>query len=79
MDLPKFVLADNTDFPDNLFVIHLEYPRFIIDLETEDIEFLEELDESEEVELKEEMDRLIDLAGEFYEREITRFAVHKLL
>lgn len=74
MDLPKFVLADNTDFPDNLFVIHLEYPRFIIDLETEDIEFLEELDESEEVELKEEMDRLIDLAAEFYEREITRFA-----
>ena len=74
MALPKFVLADNTDFPDNLFVIHLEYPRFIIDLETEDIEFLEELDESEEVELKEEMDRLIDLAGEFYEREITRFA-----
>lgn len=74
MDLPKFVLADNTDFPDNLFVIHLEYPRFIIDLETEDIEFLEELDESEEVELKEEMDRLIDLASVFYEREITRFA-----
>lgn len=74
MDLPKFVLADNTDFPDNLFVIHLEYPRFIIDLETEDIEFLEELDESEEVELKEEMDRLIDVAGEFYEREINRFA-----
>lgn len=74
MDLPKFVLADNTDFPDNLFVIHLEYPRFIIDLETEDIEFLEELDESEEVEIKEEMDRLIDQAGEFYEREIKRFA-----
>jgi len=74
MNLPKFVLADNTDFPDNLFVIHLEYPRFIIDLETEHLEFLEELDESEEVELKEEMDRLIDLAGEFYEREITRFA-----
>ena len=74
MDLPKFVLADNTDFPDNLFVIHLEYPRFIIDLESEDLEFLEELDESEEVELKEEMDRLIDLAGEFCEREITRFA-----
>jgi len=74
MQLPKFVLADNTDFPDNLFVIHLEYPRFIIDLESEDIEFLEELDESEELELKEEMDRLIDLAAAFYEREITRFA-----
>ena len=74
MTLPKFVLADNTDFPDNLFVIHLEYPRFIIDLETEDLEFLEELEESEEMEIKGEMDRLIDLAGAFYEREITRFA-----
>ncbi len=74
LQLPKFVLADNTDFPDNLFVIHLEYPRFIIDLESEDIEFLEELDESEEIELKEEMDLLIDQAAEFYEREITRFA-----
>jgi len=74
IQLPKFVLADNTDFPDNLFVIHLEYPRFIIDLESEDIEFLEELDETEEVELKEEMDRLIDQAATFYEREITRFA-----
>lgn len=74
MQLPKFVLADNTDFPDNLFVIHLEYPRFVIDLESEDIEFLEELDETEEVELKEEMDRLIDQAASFYEREIARFA-----
>lgn len=74
IQLPKFVLADNTDFPDNLFVIHLEYPRFIIDLESEDLEFLEELDETEEVELKEEMDRLIDQAAAFYEREITRFA-----
>ena len=74
MNLPKFVLADNTDFPDQLLVIHLEYPRFVIDLDSEDIEFLEELDESEELELKEEMDRLIDQAAAFYEREIERFA-----
>jgi len=74
MELPKFVLADNTDFPDNLFVIHLEYPRFIIDLDSEEIEFLEELDESEEVELKEEMDRLITQAEVFYNREIDRLS-----
>ncbi len=29
---------------------------------------------NKEVELKEEMNRLIDLAATFYEREITRFA-----
>lgn len=71
MNLPKFVLADNSQFPDSLFVIHLEYPRFIIDLENpEEIEFLEDLDESEDAELKEEMERLIDMAEKFYNEEI---------
>ena len=32
MELPKFLLGDNTDFPDDIFVIHLDYPRFIINL-----------------------------------------------
>ena len=32
MELPKFVTGDNTDFPDDIFVIHLEYPRFFINL-----------------------------------------------
>lgn len=71
MILPKFVLADNSQYPDSLFVIHLEYPRFIIDLEhPEGLEFLEEIDESEEVELKEEMEKLIDMAEKFYNAEI---------
>ncbi|WP_372473552.1 hypothetical protein AB4865_12060 [Capnocytophaga sp. ARDL2] len=71
MILPKFVLADNSQYPDSLFVIHLEYPRFIIDLEDpEGLEFLEEIDESEEVELKEEMEKLIDMAEKFYNAEI---------
>ena len=30
MELPKFLLGDNTDFPDDIFIIHLDYPRFII-------------------------------------------------
>lgn len=29
MELPKFLLGDNTDFPDAIFVIHTEFPRFI--------------------------------------------------
>ena len=28
MKLPKFLLADNSDFPEDLFVVHTEYPRF---------------------------------------------------
>ena len=32
MILPKFVIGDNTDFPEDIFVLHLEYPRFVINL-----------------------------------------------
>ncbi len=73
MKLPKFVLADNTDFPDDIFIIHLEYPRFIINLKNDEIEFLEELDPSEEEETANEMANLIEEAGLFYDREMQRY------
>lgn len=75
MELPQFVLADNSDAPERLFVIHLEFPRFIIDVssdEEDNIEFLEELDPEDEKELEESMDDLIEEAFAFYEREILR-------
>jgi len=74
MELPKFVLADNTDYPDDIFIIHLEFPRFIINLENDEIEFLEEIDENEEQEIEAEMEQLITLAGEYYDREMERYA-----
>jgi hypothetical protein len=74
MELPKFVVADNTDFPDDIFIIHLEFPRFIINLENDEIEFLEELDEEDVPEVEAEMEKLVVLAGEFYDRESLRYA-----
>ncbi|OYU83877.1 MAG: hypothetical protein CFE24_09490 [Flavobacterium sp. BFFFF2] len=73
MTIPKFVLADNTDYPDDIYVIHLEYPLFIINLSDDTIEFLEDLDESEEAELTEAMEKLIEEAGAFYDREMDRY------
>ena len=73
MELPKFVLADNTDFPDDIFVIHLEYPRFIINFKDDEVEFLEDLDPSEEEELTNEMEVLIKASQAFYDREIERY------
>ncbi|MGG7034649.1 MAG: hypothetical protein ACI7YS_05555 [Flavobacterium sp.] len=73
MELPKFVLADNSDYPDDIFIIHLEYPRFLINLKDDSVEFLEELDEEDEHELEAEMEHLITLAGEFYDREMERY------
>jgi len=74
MELPKFVLADNTDFPDDIFIIHLDFPRFLVNLENDEIEFLEDIEANEEDEVSEEMEKLIKLAGEFYDREMERYA-----
>ena len=73
MDLPKFLLGDNTDFPDDIFIIHLEFPRFIINLKDDEIEFLEEIEEEDEEEIKTQMEGLINEAGAFYDREMERY------
>ena len=45
MNLPKFVLADNSEFPDDIFVIHLDYPRFIINLTKDEVEIFDDVDD----------------------------------
>jgi hypothetical protein len=64
MELPKFLLGDNTDFPEDIFVIHLDYPRFIINLKDDEVEFIE-TEDLDETELNAEMEGLVVLANEF--------------
>ncbi len=73
MQLPKFVLADNSDNPEAIYIVHLEFPRFIIDLNEEDMEFLETIEEADEAEVEAQVEDLIAQAGEFYEREMERY------
>jgi hypothetical protein len=73
MELPKFLLGDNTDFPDDIFIIHLDYPRFIINLKDDEVEFIEEDEDLDEAELNAEMENLITLANAFYDREISLY------
>lgn len=73
MKLPRFLLGDNTDFPESIFVIHTEYPRFIIDLSTDDLQFWEAINESEEDDLKKETENLIKEASAFYDQEVERY------
>lgn len=71
-NLPKFILGDNTDMPNAMFVVHLEYPRFVLNLDNDEVEWLEEFDEEDTKELEAESENLIEEAIAFYEREITR-------
>ncbi len=73
MNLPKFLLGDNTDFTDDIFIIHTEFPRFIINLKDDEIEWLEEFKNEDEEELSVEVATLIELASGFYDREMERY------
>ncbi len=73
MELPKFLLGDNTDYPSAIFVVHTEYPRFVINLENDEVEWLEEFDKEDEKELESEAENLIVQATEFYDREVSRY------
>ena len=72
MELPKFILGDNTDLPNAIFVIHTDFPRFIINLENDDVEWFEDFDQHDEKELEMETENLIKEATAFYDREIER-------
>ena len=73
MELPKFLLGDNTDYQNSIFVVHTEYPRFIINLENDEVEWLEDFDQNDQKELEIETENLIKQAEEFYDREVLRY------
>lgn len=73
MELPKFILGDNTDFESAIFVIHTEFPRFIINLENDEIEWFEDFDAHDEKQLLTEIEQLIQEASNFYDREVSRY------
>ncbi|GAA3626298.1 hypothetical protein [Flavivirga jejuensis] len=73
MTLPKFILGDNTEYPNAIFVIHTEFPRFIINLEDDDVEWFEDFDSEDQKELENETENAIKLATEFYDNEISKY------
>lgn len=73
MKVPKFLLGDNSEYPDHIFVIHTEFPRFIIDLTIDEIEWMEEFDRQDEDELAEETEQAIKDATAWYDGEIANY------
>ncbi|WP_313385839.1 hypothetical protein [Chishuiella sp.] len=71
MDLPKFLVADNSTMPDKIFILHTEYPRFLLDVENDDIEWFEDISEEEDnEEFSSEIANLIEEALDFYDQEM---------
>jgi hypothetical protein len=65
-------MGDNTDHPEDIYVIHTEYPQFIINLVNDEVEWMDDLQGDEE-ELAIEIAQLIEEASLFYDREMERY------
>ena len=72
MELPKFILGDNTDYEEDIFIVHLDYPRCIINLLNDEVEWLEE-PEGSEAELSIAVAELVEEASRFSDREMQRY------
>ncbi|MEN1784718.1 MAG: hypothetical protein AAGF77_06205 [Bacteroidota bacterium] len=73
MELPKFLLGDNTDHPDGIYIVHTEFPRFIINLEDDMVTWMEEFSKEDEADLAAEAEQLLEAAIAFYDREVSRY------
>ncbi len=73
MNLPKFLLADNSNFPEDIFVLHTEFPRFMINLKDDEVEWFEDLTGENEEDIATELAVLMDKAGEFYDEEMKKY------
>jgi hypothetical protein len=73
MEIPKFLLADNSKYPEDIFILHTEYPRFLINLKDDQIEWFEDLTGENEEDIATELADLMDKAGLFYDKEIGQY------
>ena len=73
MTLPKFILGDNAEYPNAIFVIHTQFPRFIINLEDDHLEWFEDFDAEDKKELETETENAVKLATEFYDNEVAEY------
>ncbi len=72
MHIPKFLLSSNSNLPEKLFVVHTEFPRFILNIINDEIYWLEDFDGEDIDDLKNETQNLINEALDFYDQEITK-------
>ena len=73
MDFPKFLVADNTDLPDAVFIVHTEFPAFVLNLENDEVKWLDDIGDESEGDLTKILEGLIAEAEDFYSKEVERY------
>ncbi|MDB9779666.1 hypothetical protein OAB54_05405 [Flavobacteriaceae bacterium] len=70
MEVPKFLIADSSSLQDEIFVLHTEYPRFLLNVSNDEILWLEEFGKEDQDELEKITEELIEEALAFFDTEI---------
>lgn len=70
MEVPTFLIADNSSLEDEIFVLHTAYPRFLLNVSNDDILWLEEFSKEDQSELEKVTQELIEKALTFFDAEI---------
>lgn len=73
MQLPKFLMGDHADFMDDIFIIHTEFPRFILNLVTDEVMWMEDIANEDAETLSQEMAQLIAQAEVFYDEQVEKY------
>lgn len=73
MNLPKFLIADNAALEDDIFVLHTEFPRFLINLTTDEIEWFDEFSKQEAEDNADLIEQSVQSAYEFFDNEIKNY------
>ena len=73
MDLPKFLIADNSELNKAIFVAHTEYPRFFLNVVNDEVHWMDEFENEDREELESQTSYLVEMAYHFYDKEMENF------
>jgi hypothetical protein len=71
--LPEFLLADSTEHPESVFVVHTVFPRFVINLQNDEIEWWESFTAEDKEIATQEVARWVEQATQFYDQQISSY------
>jgi len=73
-ELPKFLIADSSEQPDAVYVVHTAYPRFCMNVADDHIHWMEEFDAEDDKELAHVAESLVAEALAFFDKEMDSLA-----
>jgi len=73
MNLPKYLIADNSILEEDIFVLHTEFPRFLININTDEIEWLDEFSKAEAKENEQLIEKSVEGAFAFFDEEMKKY------